>query len=193
MSEIVKWYNGKNVLVTGATGFVGKCLVEKLLRDCTDIGDVYVMIRNKSGHDFEQRKLNYTKHIVFNHLNEHRPSALNKIQLFEGDLEAPQLGMNASNRKLIADNVSIVFHSAADVRFDRPLRIAYDINIGGTKRMLNFATEFKHLDVSNLFCCPQRRVDTTSQFLYFNVFAGICICIDGIFTNAWYYIGRTTL
>lgn len=155
MSEIIKWYSGKNVVVTGATGFVGKCLVEKLLRDCPDIGDVYIMVRNKRGNDFEQRKRDYTKHIVFTHLNEHRPSALDKIKIFEGDLEADELGMDASDRKLIANNASIVFHSAADVRFDRPLRDAYDINIGGTKRMLDFATEFKHLDVSNsAFVCP---------------------------------------
>lgn len=149
MSEIAKWYGGKNVLVTGATGFVGKCLVEKLLRDCPDIGDVYIMIRNKRGHEFEQRKRDYTKHIVFSHLNEHRPSALDKIKIIEGDLEMVQLGMNASDRKLIADNASIVFHSAADVRFDRPLREAYDINVSGTKRMLDFAAEFKRLVVSN--------------------------------------------
>lgn len=148
MSEIAKWFSGKNVLVTGATGFVGKCLVEKLLRDCPDIGDVYIIIRNKGDDNFAQRKRDYTKHIVFNHLNEHRPCVFGKLKIVEGDLMADQLGMNAVDRKLIADNATIVFHSAADVRFDRPLRIAYDINLGGTKRMLDYAMEFKHMDVS---------------------------------------------
>ncbi len=30
-------FRGKHVLVTGASGFVGKCVVEKMLRDLPDI------------------------------------------------------------------------------------------------------------------------------------------------------------
>lgn len=47
MSEIEKFYSGKVVLVTGVTGFVGKVLVEKLLRGCRGIKTVYVLIRKK--------------------------------------------------------------------------------------------------------------------------------------------------
>lgn len=206
MSEIAKWYSGKNILVTGATGFVGKCIVEKLLRDCPDVGNVYIIIRNKCGDDFERRKRDYTKHIVFDHLNEHRASALDKIKIVEGDLEAAQLGMSASDRKLIADSVSIVFHSAADVRFDRPMRIAYDINMRGTKRMLDFAAEFKHLDVSDLFSFAfsifhSVRAATIAAAhhpplihrIFISACTGIRIRIDGIFTNARHDAGGTAL
>lgn len=178
-------------------------MVEKLLRDCPDVGNVYIMIRNKCGDDFEQRKRDYTKHIVFDHLNEHRSSALDKIKIVEGDLEAAQLGMSASDRKLIANSASIVFHSAADVRFDRPLRIAYDINLRGTKRMLDFAAEFKHLNVSNLFSFAfsifhsvrNHHISTAidSSHLYIGFCTGIRIRIDGIFTNARYGAGGTAL
>jgi alcohol-forming fatty acyl-CoA reductase len=47
MSDIEKFYAGKAVLVTGVTGFVGKVLVEKLLRGCPDIKTVFVLIRKK--------------------------------------------------------------------------------------------------------------------------------------------------
>lgn len=48
-------FAGKNVFVTGATGFLGKVLVEKLLRSCPDIGDVYVLMRMKKGKKPEER------------------------------------------------------------------------------------------------------------------------------------------
>lgn len=47
MSNIENFYAGKSVLVTGATGFVGKVFVEKLLRSCTLINKVYIIIRTK--------------------------------------------------------------------------------------------------------------------------------------------------
>ena len=46
-SEIAKFFVGKNVLVTGTTGFVGKVLVEKLLRSCGSINNIYCLVRSK--------------------------------------------------------------------------------------------------------------------------------------------------
>lgn len=54
-SEIVKFYSGKNILITGATGFLGKILIEKILRSCEDVGTIYLTIRCKKGCDKEER------------------------------------------------------------------------------------------------------------------------------------------
>lgn len=151
MSEIAKWFSNKSVFVTGATGFVGKCLVEKLLRDCPDIDTIYIIIRSKKGVSFEQRKTDYKNHVVFSNLMNTKPIVLNKIHIVEGDICAPNLGISNANRKLIAETASIIFHSAADVRFDRRLVDAYDTNVRGSKAILDFATEFKELKVSELF------------------------------------------
>ena len=35
--EIADFYNGQSAFITGATGFMGKVLVEKLLRSCPQI------------------------------------------------------------------------------------------------------------------------------------------------------------
>jgi hypothetical protein len=46
---ITEFYQGKNIFVTGATGFLGKVLLEKILRSCPDVGNIYVLIRPKKG------------------------------------------------------------------------------------------------------------------------------------------------
>lgn len=44
---IPEFFRGTNVLVTGATGFMGKVLVEKLLRSCPDVENIYIIARSK--------------------------------------------------------------------------------------------------------------------------------------------------
>ena len=46
---IPEFYAQKDVFITGATGFVGKCLVEKLLRSLPDLGRLFVLVRRKKG------------------------------------------------------------------------------------------------------------------------------------------------
>lgn len=48
-------YAGRSVLVTGATGFLGKVLIEKLLFSVTGIKNVYLLIRAKNGLGPKQR------------------------------------------------------------------------------------------------------------------------------------------
>jgi fatty acyl-CoA reductase len=50
--------------VTGSTGFLGKVLVEKLLRSCPDIGNIYVLMRKKKGKEPSQRVLEITDTLV---------------------------------------------------------------------------------------------------------------------------------
>jgi len=45
MSTVSEFYRGRCVLVTGASGFIGKQLVEKLLRSCPDIDKIYLLLR----------------------------------------------------------------------------------------------------------------------------------------------------
>ncbi len=54
-SEIVKYYANKGIFVTGATGFLGKVLIEKLLRSCYDLKVIYVLVRPKRGVPVEKR------------------------------------------------------------------------------------------------------------------------------------------
>lgn len=55
MAPIAEFYAGKNVLITGATGFMGKVLVEKLLRSCPQVRALYLLVRPKAGQSMQQR------------------------------------------------------------------------------------------------------------------------------------------
>lgn len=49
MTSIADFYAGRTLFLTGATGFMGKVLLEKLLRSCPAIHRIYVLIRPKRG------------------------------------------------------------------------------------------------------------------------------------------------
>lgn len=73
---------------------------------------------------------------------------LDKCTVIGGDATLPDLGISANDRQLLIDNVSIVYHCAATIRFDETLKKAVLLNTRGTKLMLELAEQFKHLDVS---------------------------------------------
>lgn len=47
--SVCEWYGGRSVFITGGTGYMGKVLVEKLLRSCDDIKSIYILCRPKRG------------------------------------------------------------------------------------------------------------------------------------------------
>lgn len=52
---IANFYNNANILITGATGFVGKALLGKLLTSCEDIKSIHLLMRPKRGRSIEER------------------------------------------------------------------------------------------------------------------------------------------
>ena len=53
--ELKEFYAGLSVLITGGTGFLGKVLIEKLLRSVHDLDKIYVIVRPKRGQNAAQR------------------------------------------------------------------------------------------------------------------------------------------
>lgn len=53
-TPVQNFYRGSNVFITGGTGFMGKILIEKLLRS-TQVETIYILIRQKRGKDVHTR------------------------------------------------------------------------------------------------------------------------------------------
>lgn len=54
-SPIQEFFRGSSVFITGGTGFLGKILIDKLIRSAPNIGCVYVLIRSKKGKSSQER------------------------------------------------------------------------------------------------------------------------------------------
>lgn len=51
-SDIVNFFHGKKVFITGATGFLGGVLLRKILKECGDgVAAIYLLVRSKHGDD----------------------------------------------------------------------------------------------------------------------------------------------
>jgi len=83
---------------------------------------------------------------------EHPGVAENKIIPLFGNLSEIRLGISDDDYSLLVSNVSIVFHVAATVRFDEPIRDAIIKNVRGTREVVGLAAQMKNLMVSKN--CP---------------------------------------
>ncbi|XP_014677309.1 PREDICTED: putative fatty acyl-CoA reductase CG5065 [Priapulus caudatus] len=133
---IREFYAGRSILVTGSTGFLGKVLVEKFLRACPRLARIYVLIRPKDGKDAKQRLAQILAEKLFDRVRQATPGVEEKVVAISGDITEPNLGVAASDEEALQREVSIVFHSAATVRFDDHLRIgAILLKRGGSYKM----------------------------------------------------------
>ncbi|XP_068004039.1 fatty acyl-CoA reductase 1 isoform X3 [Melanerpes formicivorus] len=147
MVSIPEYYEGKNVLLTGVTGFLGKVLLEKLLRSCPKVKAVYVLVRNKAGQMPEKRIEEITSCKLFDRLREEQPDFKAKIIVVLSDLTRPELDLAEPIKEELIDCVNIIFHCAATVRFNETLRDAVQLNVTATQQLLSLALRMKNLEV----------------------------------------------
>ncbi|XP_032293111.1 putative fatty acyl-CoA reductase CG5065 [Drosophila virilis] len=153
---IGQFYAGRSVFITGGTGFMGKVLVEKLLRSCPDIRNIYLLIRPKRGQEVSARLTELLNAPLFESLRREKPKELSKVIPISGDITSEELGISESDQTLLCRNVSVVFHSAATVKFDEKLKLSVTINMLGTKRLVELCHRMMSLDalihVSTAYC-----------------------------------------
>ncbi|KAL0851956.1 hypothetical protein ABMA28_000237 [Loxostege sticticalis] len=161
-TSIRDFYKGRNVLLTGGTGFMGKVLVEKLLYSVPEIGNIYVIMRPKKGKSVAQRLEVMHRLPIFDRVRNERPNAMKKLKALQGDVLFEDFGLSSNDMETLANEVSVIFHFAATLRLEAPLRDNVNMNTSGTLRTLNVARRLKNLVVfihlSTAFCYPDYEV-----------------------------------
>jgi len=84
---------------------------------------------------------------LFDLLRKENPNFTEKLHAVSGDGSLPGLGLSSEDRQFLVDNVSVVFHVAATVRFDDPLDRAILLNVRGTRDIALMAREMPNLAV----------------------------------------------
>ncbi|XP_001601550.5 fatty acyl-CoA reductase 1 isoform X2 [Nasonia vitripennis] len=161
-SELAKFYAGLQLFVTGASDLVGKCLLEKLLRDCPDLERIYVLVRTKKAEEFQAKCDELCDDSVFDLLRKSRPDFRSKLSLLRGDLAQDGLGLSEEDYRSLSENANVIFHNGAATRLDEQVSLALQTNVLGTRRMLELARDCKQLKafllVSSGFAHCQQRV-----------------------------------
>ena len=127
--NVKEFYEGKNVLLSGCTGFLGKVILEKLMRTCPKINKFYIMVRPKRNIDpFDRIKNEILSSYVFSRVKQQHDDfnawAQSKIEPIVGDLVIERLGMDDKTRNILIENCNVIINSAASVNFDDPIQEA---------------------------------------------------------------------
>jgi len=109
--------------VTGATGFIGRHLVERLL---DRKGNIYVLVRPQSKEKFTALKASLG-------------SRGRRVMAIHGDLAEPNLGVSAADRKRLKGKIRHLFHLAAIYDLKAGAAEQEEANVLGTDHAIQFA------------------------------------------------------
>jgi len=134
-SGVLEQLSGKQVLITGTSGFLGKVVLEKLIRTVPDIGGIHLLIRaNKSHADARSRFLDeIASSSVFDRLRHDDNDAFEKfietrVHCITGEVTQPRFGLDNAAFKNLACTIDALINSAASVNFREELDKALQIN-----------------------------------------------------------------
>ncbi|XP_041471454.1 fatty acyl-CoA reductase 1-like [Lytechinus variegatus] len=162
--SVSDFYAGKTLMITGATGFIGKVLLEKLLRCCPDIKKIFLLVRPKRDKGATARIKEITSGIIFDKVREAQPNFRAKLVPIESDLSEPDLALNEEDIRTLQEETELVFHVAATVRFDEKLSISLRMNVSATRKILQLSKGMDKLlvfhHVSTAYSnCDQSRIE----------------------------------
>ncbi|XP_060206141.1 fatty acyl-CoA reductase 2, chloroplastic-like [Lycium barbarum] len=148
---IIAFFEGKNILVTGATGFLAKALIEKMLRTTPKVNKIYLLIRAKDEEAaFHRLTSEIMESKLFKCLEEMHGESYklfiqNKLVPVVGNIYEPNLGLDNITAHKIAQEIDLIVDSAAITAFDERYDLALDANVNGPYQLMMFAKKCKKL------------------------------------------------
>ncbi len=148
---ITEFYQGRTILLTGGSGFLGQGLAAKILRDLPGIERLYLLLRSRRQTDgslltaAERLESEIFRADVFDRFRREEPepfaAAKARTRAIEFDMGAPGLGLADADRDELVRHVDCVIGAAATVVFDEPLDLAVQVNTLGPQQLLELARQ----------------------------------------------------
>ena len=174
---IVESLAGKRIAITGATGFLGTALTERLLRCVPDCELVLVVRPGRRG-AVQRVQRDVLRNDAFDQLRRQAADGANgetydemtarRVTAVPGDVGVDGLGLDDEGRAALA-GCDMVIHSAATVNFDSALDDAVEVNLLGPSRVaavLAEAGSAAHLiAVSTCYVAGSRRGAAPEQLV----------------------------
>ncbi|MEE9438705.1 MAG: SDR family oxidoreductase [Saprospiraceae bacterium] len=117
-----------NILLTGATGFLGKVILE-LLTIKFPKANIYCLARSQDDLTAKER------------IKAIKDSE--KINTIEGDITMERLAMSNNDYQYCRNNIDVIIHSAASTKFNAPVEYLESHNITATKELIILAERIK--------------------------------------------------
>lgn len=150
---------GKHILLVGVTGFIGKVWMVDLLEQIPDIGKITLLIRRNRTTTAQRRFEKIVEESpTLDGLQRQYGSRLGnflreKIDVVEGDVSQPGLGLQDSDRQRLLRSLDLVVNSAGLTDFNPDLRDAVSSNVESAEHLLNFIRASDHSALMHLSTC----------------------------------------
>ncbi|MBP4046941.1 thioester reductase domain-containing protein [Chromobacterium violaceum] len=136
MNDGVVMSEKKNVLLTGATGFIGAHLLNELVSS-SDVGTIYVACRKIDWSKPRQRILDaFKKFSIYANAD---LAEIDKIKMIDGDITQKNLGLSVEDYQQLCENVDVIHHIAARVNHIRPYDVLKGANVDSVADLLEMA------------------------------------------------------
>ena len=152
-------FAGKQVMLIGVTGFIGKVWLANTLLDLPEVKRIYLLIRRQKSNPADQRFQKMVEESpvfdpLFERYGDRLPDFLReKIEVVEGDVTQPGLGLSAEAARTLRENLDLIINSSGLTDFNPDLRDALSTNTDAAVNVLEFVRASDHAGLLHLSTC----------------------------------------